>query len=148
MNAVRMPDGSLARATGAAGNDVFRGDRLPKDMIGDYFYGEAVARIVRRLRPVKTDGLTQLQNVYPLSEFIRSTDPLFRPVDITTAPDGTMYITDMYRGIIQESQWSGPGTYLRSGSISTRSTRSCSHGRIWRLTLRRHGAPAPTRRGC
>ena len=82
-------------------------------MIGDYFYGEVVARIVRRLRPVKTEGLTQLQNVYPLSEFIRSTDPLFRPVDITTAPDGTMYITDMYRGIIQESQWSGPGTYLR-----------------------------------
>ena len=82
-------------------------------MIGDYFYGEVVARIVRRLRPVKTEGLTQLRNVYPLSEFIRSTDPLFRPVDITTAPDGTMYITDMYRGIIQESQWSGPGTYLR-----------------------------------
>ena len=61
MNAVRMPDGSLARATGAAGNDVFRGDRLPKDMVGDYFYGEAVARIVRRLRPVKNEGLTQLR---------------------------------------------------------------------------------------
>jgi hypothetical protein len=63
MNAVRMPDGSLARATGSAGNDVYRGDRLPKDMIGDYFYGEVVARIVRRLHPVKTDGLTQLRNV-------------------------------------------------------------------------------------
>src|SRR5438105_7860202 len=71
MGAVRMPDGSLARATGAAGHDVFRGDRLPKDMIGDYFYGEAVARLVRRLRPVKKDGRKQLRNVYPLSEFIR-----------------------------------------------------------------------------
>ena len=48
MPSVRMPDGSLNRATGAAGNDVFRGDRLPADMVGDYFYGEAVARIVRR----------------------------------------------------------------------------------------------------
>ena len=56
MNAVRMPDGSLARATGAAGNDIYRGDRLPKDLIGDYFYGEVVARIVRRLRPVTTGG--------------------------------------------------------------------------------------------
>ena len=46
-----MPDGSLTRATGrAAGNDIFRGHRLPKDLIGDYFYGEVVARIVRRLR--------------------------------------------------------------------------------------------------
>jgi glucose/arabinose dehydrogenase/mono/diheme cytochrome c family protein len=145
MNSVRMPDGSLARATGAAGNDVFRGDRLPKDMIGDYFYGEAVARIVRRLRPVKTDGLTQLRNVYPLSEFIRSTDPLFRPVDMTTAPDGTMYITDMYRGIIQESQWSGPGTYLRQRIDQYALDKVVRHGRIWRLTYegmsRRTDAP-------
>jgi mono/diheme cytochrome c family protein/glucose/arabinose dehydrogenase len=145
MNAVRMPDGSLARATGAAGNDVYRGDRLPKDMLGDYFYGEVVARIVRRLRPVKTEGLTQLQNVYPLSEFIRSTDPLFRPVDVTTAPDGTLYITDMYRGIIQESQWSGPGTYLRQRIDQYALDKVVRHGRIWRLTYdgmgRRTDAP-------
>jgi mono/diheme cytochrome c family protein/glucose/arabinose dehydrogenase len=133
MAAVRMPDGSLARATGAAGNDVYRGDRLPADMIGDYFYGEVVARIVRRLRPVKEEGLTQLRNVYEYSEFIRSTDPLFRPVDVTTAPDGTMYITDMYRGIIQEAQWSGPGTYLRQRIEQYQLDRIVRHGRIWRL---------------
>jgi mono/diheme cytochrome c family protein/glucose/arabinose dehydrogenase len=134
MNSVRMPDGSLARATGSAGNDIYRGDRLPKELIGDYFYGEVVARIVRRLRPVKTEGLTQLQNVYPFAEFIRSTDPLFRPVDVTTAPDGTMYITDMYRGIIQESQWSGPGTYLRQRIDQYALDKIVKHGRIWRLT--------------
>jgi putative membrane-bound dehydrogenase-like protein len=131
---VRLPDGSLNRATGAAGNDVFRGDRLPADMIGDYFYGEAVARIVRRLHPVKSEGLTQLRNVYPLSEFIRSTDPLFRPVDMTTAPDGTLYITDMYRGIIQEAQWSGRGTYLRKKIEQYSLDKVFRHGRIWRLT--------------
>ena len=142
MPSVRMPDGSLARATGAAGNDVFRGDRLPADMVGDYFYGETVARIVRRLRPVKEEGLTQLRNVYPLSEFIRSTDPLFRPVDMTTAPDGTMYITDMYRGIIQESQWSGPGTYLRQRIDQYALDKIVRHGRIWRLTY--EGMPRRT----
>ena len=134
MNAVRFPDGSLARATGSAGNDIYRGDRLPADMIGDLFYGEVVGRVVRRLRPYKTDGLTQLRNVYPLQEFIRSTDPLFRPVDMTTAPDGTMYITDMYRGIIQESQWSGPGTYLRQRINQYALDKVVSHGRIWRLS--------------
>ena len=60
----RMPDGSLIYATAAAGNEIYRGDRLPKDLIGDYLHGEAVARVVRRLRPVTTDGLTQLRNVY------------------------------------------------------------------------------------
>ena len=132
--AVRLPDGSLNRATGAAGNDVFRGHRLPADMIGDYFYGEAVARIVRRLRPVKNEGLTQLRNVYPLSEFVRSTDPLFRPVDMTTAPDGTMYITDMYRGIIQQATWSGRGTYLRRKIEQYQLDKVFRHGRIWRLS--------------
>src|SRR5215471_2757761 len=145
MNAVRMPDGSLARGTGAAGNAVFRGDRLPKDLIGDYFYGEVVARIVRRLRPVKTEGLTQMRNVYPLSEFLRSTDPLFRPVDIKTAPDGTMYIADMYRGIVQESQWSGPGTYLRKRIEQYGLDKIVRHGRVFRLTYdgmgRRTDAP-------
>ena len=145
MNAVRMPDGSLARATGAAGNDVFRGDKLPKELVGDYFYGEVVARIVRRLQPVKTQGLTQLKNAYPLSEFLRSTDPLFRPVDVTTAPDGTMYITDMYRGIIQESQWSGPGTYLRRRIEQYSLDKIVRKGRIWRLSYdgmpRRTAAP-------
>ena len=89
-----MPDGSLIYATAAAGNEIYRGDRLPKDLIGDYLHGEVVARIVRRLRPVKTEGLTQLQNVYPRSEFIRSLDPLFRPVDI----DDRSRRHDLHRG--------------------------------------------------
>ena len=53
---------------------------------------------------------------------------------MTTAPDGTMYITDMYRGIIQESQWSGPGTYLRQRIDQYGLDKVVNHGRIWRLT--------------
>ena len=93
----------------------------------------------------RREGLTQLQNVYPLSEFLRSTDPLFRPVDVTTAPDGTMYITDMYRGIIQESQWSGPGTYLRQRIDQYALDKVVKNGRVWRLSYdgmpRRTAAP-------
>ena len=45
-----------------------------------------------------------------------------------------MYITDMYRGIIQESQWSGPGTYLRQRIDQYGLDKVVRHGRIWRLT--------------
>ena len=134
MPSVRMPDGSLNRVTGAAGSDVFRGHRMPPDLVGDYIYGEPVARIVRRFRPVVTEGLTQLRNVYTWNEFIKSTDPLFRPVEMATAPDGTLYITDMYRGIIQQATWSGPGTYLRARIDQYGLDDVHSHGRIWRLT--------------
>ena len=131
----RMPDGSLIYATAAAGNEIYRGDRLPKDLIGDYLHGEAVARVVRRLRPVTTDGLTQLRNAYSGSEFIRSLDPLFRPVDITTGPDGTIYIADMYRGMIEGAEWAKQGTYLREKIKQYQLDKVVGHGRVWRLTF-------------
>ena len=134
MRAVRMPDGSLNQVTGSAGNDIYRGDRLPADLVGDLIYGEPIGRIVRRVRPVVTDGLTQLRNAYLWNEFIKSTDPLFRPVDMTTAPDGTLYVTDMYRGIIQQATWSGPGTYLRARIDQYALDKVFGHGRIWRVS--------------
>jgi mono/diheme cytochrome c family protein len=136
MPSVREKEGSLNRVTGAAGNDIYRGDRLPKELYGQYFYGEPVARIVRQVNEVKKGGLSELQNVYQKdeAEFIRSTDPLFRPVDMTTAPDGSMYITDMYHGIIQEGQWTPKGSYLRAKIEQYQLDKVISLGRIWRLT--------------
>src|SRR5206468_2555921 len=72
-------------------------------------------------------------NVYPGSEFITSIDQLFRPVNISNAPDGTVYIADMYHGIIQELQWSGPGSYLRAKIEQYQLDKVAAHGRIWRL---------------
>jgi mono/diheme cytochrome c family protein len=130
----RFPDGSLIGATAAAGNDIFRGDRMPKDLIGDLLYGETAGRVIRRLRPVNMEGMTQLRNVYPLSEFVKSIDPLFRPVDVTTAPDGTAYITDMYRGVIEELQWNQPGSYIRNRIQQLQMEKVIRNGRIWRLS--------------
>jgi mono/diheme cytochrome c family protein/glucose/arabinose dehydrogenase len=130
----RLPDGSLILATAGAGNDVYRGDRLPADLVGDYLYGEAVARSLRRLKPVKTEGLTQLRNAYPRSEFIRSLDPLFRPVEVATAPDGTLYIVDMYRGVVEGAPWAKQGTYLRKKIEQYQLDKIVGHGRIWRVT--------------
>jgi len=118
------------------GVGVFRGLRLPQELQGDYFYGEVVARILRRSKPVNLEGLTQVQNPYQAqkSEFIKSMDPLFRPVDNKTAPDGTMYIVDMYHGIIQEGEWAQKGTYLRAKIEQYKLDTAIGYGRIWRLT--------------
>ncbi|MBN7809660.1 discoidin domain-containing protein [Algoriphagus sp. H41] len=138
------PDGSLNNVTGSAGNDVFRGDKLPKELIGQYFYGEPVGRIVRQVRSDKKEGLTYIQNQYKdsESEFIQSTDPLFRPVDMATAPDGTMYIVDMYRGIIQQGNWTQDGSYLRTKIQQYQMDDVVGNGRIWRLTY--DGMPRST----
>jgi mono/diheme cytochrome c family protein len=136
MDQIRQPDGSLNKVTGSAGNDIYRGDRLPENIKGQLFYGEPVARIVRQVNPVVTEGLTTLHNVFQdqQSEFLRSTDPLFRPVDMTTAPDGSMYITDMYHGIIQEGQWTQKGSYLRTKIEQYQLDKVVGLGRIWRIT--------------
>ncbi len=133
MGATRMPDGSLKSVTASAGNDVYRGHRLPKDLVGDLLSGEPVGRIIRRIRAENKEGLTILHNFYPGNEFIKSLDPFFRPVDITTAPDGTVYITDMYHGIIQVGNFTGPGTYLRARVEQYGLDKVIHKGRIWRL---------------
>ena len=141
MGIVRMPDGSLSKATAGSGANVYRGGRLPAELRGDYFYGEVVGRVVRRVHPVTTQGLTQVRNVHQpeKSEFLKSTDPLFRPVEIKTAPDGSMYVVDMYHGVIQESQWTPRGSYLRAKVEQYQLDKIVGLGRIWRLT--HDGAP-------
>jgi mono/diheme cytochrome c family protein/glucose/arabinose dehydrogenase len=133
LRATRMPDGSLRTVTGAAGNDIVRAHRMPKDLQGDLLYGEPVGRIVRRVRPENREGVTFLRNYYDANEFIKSTDPYFRPVDMTTAPDGTIYITDLYHGIIQEAQWTPAGSYLRARIQQYGLDKVIHKGRIWRL---------------
>ncbi len=130
---VRMPVGRLNHFTAASGADVVRAHRVPADLIGDLLVTEPVGRLIRRARIVRNEGLTQLRNVYPGSEFVLSTDPLFRPVNVTTAPDGSLYIADMYHGIIQESNWTRPGSYLRRKIDQYQLDKVIGHGRIWRL---------------
>ncbi len=134
MRRVRVPDGTLNHFTAASGVEIYRGDRLPSDVVGDLFFNEPVARIVRRAKVVVSDGLTQLKNAYPKSEFVRSTDPLFRPVSISNAPDGTLYLADMYTGIIQDAQFVGPNSYLRRKVDQYQLDKQHNWGRIWRIT--------------
>jgi mono/diheme cytochrome c family protein len=130
---VRSPIGVVNHATATCGPDIVRGHRLPEDLVGDLLFAEPVGRLIRRAKIVKTDGLTQLRNAYPGSEFLLSTDPLFRPVNIRTAPDGTVYIADMYRGIIQEGEWTRAGSYLRLKIQQYQMDKVTHRGRIWRL---------------
>ena len=143
MRRVRMPDGTLNHFTAASGVEIYRGHRLPPDMIGDLLFAEPVGRMIRRAKVVVTDGLTQLRNAYPKSEFIRSTDPLFRPVNVSTAPDGSLFVIDMYTGIIQDAQFVGRDSYLRRKIDQYQLDKIHNFGRIWRVT---HDSAQPDRR--
>lgn len=126
-------DSTLNHFTASCGQVVYRGDRLPESMYGDLFIPEPVGRLIRRAKVTNVDGKTILKNAYEKSEFLASTDMNFRPVNMYTGPDGSMYIVDMYHGIIQEGNWTGPGSYLRSKILEKQLDKNIGRGRIYRL---------------
>jgi mono/diheme cytochrome c family protein/glucose/arabinose dehydrogenase len=137
---VRIPGNSLSHFTSTTGPEIVRSDRYPEDLNGDLLFADPVGRFIRRAKIVKTEGLTQVRNAYPGSEFIISTDPLFRPVNIKQGPDGAIYILDIYHGIIQDANWTAKGTYLRYKIEQYQLDKVVGHGRVWRL--RYDGIPA------
>ena len=128
----RPEDGTLNHFTASCGGEIYRGDKLP-ELRGELFFGEPVGRLVRRTKITMEEGVTILSNPHEKSEFIRSTDPLFRPVNCNTAPDGTLFITDMYRGIIQEGNWVMNGSYLRKAVRQHGLDKPVGMGRVYRL---------------
>jgi len=124
---------ALNHFTASCGQTVFRGDRLPEELRGNVFLPEPVGRLIRRATVKVEDGLTKVENPHGHSEFIRSTDPNFRPMNMTTGPDGCLYIVDMYRGIIQEGNWTKEGSFLRERIKENGMQNVVGHGRIWRL---------------
>jgi mono/diheme cytochrome c family protein len=129
---IRPGDNTLNRFTGVAGQEIFLGDKMPP-AYGDLFIPEPVGRLVRRAKVNHINGKIVLENRYKQTEFLASTDPLFRPVYATTGPDGCLYIVDMYRGIIQEGTWVGEGSYLR-GVVKERGyDKFVQRGRIYRV---------------
>jgi mono/diheme cytochrome c family protein/glucose/arabinose dehydrogenase len=127
------PDSTLNHFTACTGQSVFRGTALPADAQGDLFICEPVGRLIRRAKVINTEGKITLKNAYNKEEFIASTDMNFRPVNSVTGPDGCLYIVDMYRGIIQEGNWTKKGTYLRKQIDEKKFDKNIGRGRIYRL---------------
>ncbi|TCK85856.1 DUF7133 domain-containing protein [Albibacterium bauzanense] len=131
--ALRPEDNTLNRFTSGAGQSIFRGDRLPADMQGDYFIPEMVGRIIKRGKVLNKDGKIIIEDVYKEKDWLASADMNFRPLNTYTAPDGTMYIVDMYHGIIQESEWTGPDSYLGKVIAEKGLDKNKGMGRIYRV---------------
>ncbi|WP_345160754.1 DUF7133 domain-containing protein [Pontibacter saemangeumensis] len=137
-NALRPEDNTLNHFTSGCGQSIYRGDRMPKDMIGDFFIAEPVGRIIKRGKVLNEDGKIIIDNVYEGKDWLASADFNFRPINTYTGPDGAFYIVDMYHGIIQESEWSGPGTYL-GGIIEQKELyKNRGMGRIYRVVHEDH----------
>jgi len=85
----------------AAGVTIYRGGAYPADFLGQMFVGDAQNNVVHR-RILSPAGVTfTSRRADDKTEFIRSSDNWFRPVNFVHAPDGTLYLLDMSRQIIE-----------------------------------------------
>jgi mono/diheme cytochrome c family protein/glucose/arabinose dehydrogenase len=139
-------DGTLARFTAACAPTVYRGDRLPAELYGNVFVAEPAGNLVSRII-VSDEGRTlRGRKAYPRGEFVASTDERFRPVYLSSAPDGTLYVVDMYRGVIQHRTYITE--YLHDQILSRHLEQPIGRGRIWRVvheSTRRRENPSLTK---
>jgi mono/diheme cytochrome c family protein len=125
------PDGRLASYTAVSSPTVYRGDRLPTELRGNVFVTDPAANVVSRII-VSDDGKTLVaRKAYDRAEFLTSTDERFRPVYLSNAPDGTLYLVDMYHGIIQHRDYITE--YLRDQILSRKLDGPSGNGRIYRI---------------
>ena len=125
-------DGRLARNTAGCGISIFRGDRLPADVLGNHFFCEPAGNFVRRtILTEHPDGRITGVNSTPGAEFIASTEERFRPVNTATAPDGTLYVVDMHRGVLESHPF--VTSYLKRQIHERGLLHPLDRGRIYRV---------------
>lgn len=132
-NVLREEDNTLHSFTSGCGQSIYRGHRMPDDMRGDYFIAEPVGRIIKRGNVLNNNGKIIIEDVYEKKDWLASADMNFRPINTYTGPDGCFYIVDMYHGIIQESEWTTPDSYLGRFINERELYKNRGMGRIYRV---------------
>ncbi|MCM8540914.1 MAG: hypothetical protein NE328_11620, partial [Lentisphaeraceae bacterium] len=118
--------------TSACGQSIYRSDKFPFDTRGSYFIADPTIHVVRRAKISKEGDVIKLLRSEPEGqEFLRSSDINSRFVNTAVGPDGCLYVTDMYRGIIQDAPWLNP--QARENISKNGLDKNIRHGRIWRI---------------
>ncbi len=114
--------------TSSSGVTIYRGGAYPPEFLGNAFIGEVAGNLVHR-QVLTRDGVTfRSERADADTEFVRSRDNWFRPVNFVNAPDGTLHVVDMYRETI-EHPWSIPDDIKSQLDLSS----GMERGRIYRL---------------
>ena len=132
--------------TGATGATIYRGDAYGPDFADNAFIGDAGGNLVHRKKiypaPDGVGLVAKRPDDEQKIEFLASTDTWFRPVQFQNAPDGCLYIADMYREVI-EHPWSIPESIKQHIDLNSGSDR----GRIWRIVPESFKQPRPVQLG-
>jgi mono/diheme cytochrome c family protein/glucose/arabinose dehydrogenase len=128
---VLRENGKLKEFTAACSPSIYRGGLFPAEFEGNAFVCEPAGNLIKREILTAANGMLAAKEAYSEREFIASSDERFRPVNLTTGPDGALYVTDFYRGVLQHRV--SMTTYLRRYSEERGLDKPLHLGRIWRI---------------
>ena len=99
--------GPPGNVTAACGIGVYRDAALGLGYQDNLFVCEPVNLLVHRmtLKPQGSSFIAERPANEADTEFLRSTDGWFRPVQALTGPDGNLWVVDMYRFLIENPRW-------------------------------------------
>jgi putative membrane-bound dehydrogenase-like protein len=119
-----------------AGLTLFRGEALGDTYRGNVFVGETLRNLVHRRVLIPSGATFVARRGESGTEFLRSSDPWFHPVNFATGPDGALYVVDFYRQFVEHPDWV---PHEMRDKVSWRV--GSEHGRLWRI-VRKDQAPA------
>src|SRR5262249_52814447 len=98
---------TLNHFTSACSIHIYRDDLFGPEFANNTFVCEPVHNLIHR-EILTPKGVTFTSKRAPdeqKSEFLASTDNWFRPTMVATGPDGALWVSDMYRYVIEHPQW-------------------------------------------
>lgn len=119
--------------TAAAGCAIYEGGAWPEKWNYSYFTTEPTLNIVHH-QFVKKDGVsyrTEKEKGREETEFIRSRDLWFRPIEVRVGPDGALYVIDFYNQAVIHNDTRGP--IHGPANAAVRPDRDHYFGRIWKV---------------
>lgn len=119
--------------TAAAGCAIYEGGAWPKKWDYSYFTTEPTLNIVHH-EFVEKDGVTYKAHKEAgreETEFIRSKDLWFRPIETRVGPDGALYVVDFYNQAVIHNDTRGP--IHGPANAAVRPDRDHYFGRIWKV---------------
>lgn len=122
----------LKSFTAACGPVIYRGDLFDSDFYQNAFVAEPAAHLIKRnILDFSEENKIKGKQAYENKEFLVSDDERFRPVSLYNGPEGGLYITDMYRGIIQHKLFLTK--YLKDEILKRDLEEPLGFGRIYRV---------------
>ena len=117
--------------TAACATPVYEDSAWPKEYAGTVFITEPILDIIHHEKLVLEGPAYKGELVLKDSEWLRSMDHWFCPIDVSFGPDGAMYILDFYTPVVAHNDTRGP-LHSKSGA-SVRPDREHYFGRIYRI---------------